>query len=221
MAGMTKYLPATLATAFAIAASAVAAEELRLQPPAGEVIADCGAPAVADNSSLIVLNEEDASPARSYASAHPELRGTTGPGIDGLRTFYPSDPSDRIFGPNPMSQMPVIDVGGGHDECFAPPPATDRPEDIEAANRAGMTGLKVEGPPELWKGGIESRWLRSQTTGLRPETGEWKGVQLTRAEMWSLQAVSLPMPHRFGRAGPHKALDVAAWNNGQVENLPR
>jgi hypothetical protein len=219
---MTKYLPAALVGAFAIAASAAAAEELRLQPAPGPVVADCAAPAVADPSGLIVLNEEDASPARSYASAQPEPRGTTGPGIDGLRTFYPADPSDGIFGPNPMSQMPVIDVGGGHEQCFAPPPATERPEDIEAANRAGMAGLKAEGPPELaWKGGIESRWLRNQTTGLRPESGEWKGVQLTRAEMWSLKAISPPMPHRFGRAGPHKALDIAAWNNEQVQNLPR
>jgi len=39
--------------------------------------------------------------------------------------------------------------------------------------------------------------------------------------MWSLKAASLPVPYRIGRAGPHKALDVAAWNNEQVENLPR
>jgi len=219
MAAMSKYLPAALATALAMTAAPAAAEELRLAP--APVVADCAMPAVVDPSSLIVL-EEDASPRTSYASAQPALRGSIGPGIDGLRTFYPADPSDEIFGPNPMSRMPLIDLGAAHEQCFGPPPATERPQDIEAANQAGLAGLKAEGPPVLaWQGGGESRWLRNQTIALRPESGEWKGVQLPRTAMWSLKAASLPVPYRIGRAGPHKALDVAAWNNEQVENLPR
>ena len=66
-----------------------------------------------------------------------------------------------------------------------------------------------------WKGGLESRWLGSQTIRLRSETGEWEGAQLPKAAMWSLKAVSLPAPPIPERGKYFKALDVAAWNNEQ------
>jgi len=159
---------------------------------------------------------------RSYARAETGLRGYVGPGIDGLRTFYPGDASDRIFGRNPISRMAVIDAEESYDECFAAPPSTEGPQDIEAANREGMAGLSVGGPPQMqWKGGLESRWLGSQTIRLRSETGEWEGAQLPKTAMWSLKAVSLPVPPIFERGEYFKALDVAAWNNEQVQDLPR
>jgi hypothetical protein len=117
--------------------------------------------------------------------------------------------------------MPVLDVREDYDECFAPPPSIEGPEDIDAANRAGISELNLKGPPEMgWKGGFESRWLRNQTIQLQPETAEWNGVQLPRTAMWSLKAVSLPVPRTFEHSGAFIALDVAAWNNNEVQYLP-
>jgi hypothetical protein len=219
---MPKYLSTALVTLFTMVAANVSAEQPTLKPFTSKVLADCGTPAIAEESNLIVLNGEEADLGRGYASSHTELPGYIGPGVHGLQTFYPTDPSDRFFGPNPISQMSVFDVRGNYDKCFLAPPSTERDEDIEAANRAGIAGLNLNSSPELtWKGGLESRWLRNQIILLQSETGEWRGVQLPRTEMWSLKAISLPMPHDFGRVGPFKALDVAAWNNEQVQALPR
>jgi hypothetical protein len=205
-----------------MSAANVSAEQPTLQPVIRKVLADCGMPAIADESSLIVLNGEEVDPGTSYASAPTELRVYIGPGVDGIRTLYPTNPSDEIFGPNPISQMPVIDVRGDYDECFSAPPSTEKPEDVEEASRAGMAGLNLGSSPELiWRGGLESRWLRNQIIRLQSETVEWKGVQLPRTEMWSLKVITLPMPDEFGRVGPFKALDIAAWNNKQVQGLPR
>ena len=218
---MPKYLPAGLVTIFTMFAANVSAAQPTLQSVTGKVSADCGLPAIADESSLIVLNGEEVDPGTSYASAPTELRVYIGPGVDGIRTLYLTNPSDEIFGPNPISQMPVIDVRGDY-ECFSAPPSTERPEDVEEANRAGMAGLNLGSRPELiWRGGLESRWLRYRIIRLQSETVEWKGVQLPRTEMWSLKVITLPMPDEFGRVGPFKALNIAAWNNKQVQGLPR
>jgi len=238
---MPWYLPVTLVAAFTLAAANVSAEEIALLPAAVGAVVGCGMPAIPDKSNLIVLNGEGADrgdhladlpnglgerindeTGRSYARAETGLRGYVGPGIDGLRTFYPGDASDRIFGRNPISRMAVIDAEESYDECFAAPPSTEGPQDIEAANREGMAGLSVGGPPQMqWKGGLESRWLGSQTIRLRSETGEWEGAQLPKTAMWSLKAVSLPVPPIPERGKYFKALDVAAWNNEQVQDLPR
>ena len=238
---MPWYLPVTLVAAFTLAAANVSAEEIALLPAAVGAVVGCGMPAIPDKSNLIVLNGEGADrgdhladlpnglgerindeTGRSYARAETGLRGYVGPGIDGLRTFYPGDASDRIFGRNPISRMAVIDAEESYDECFAAPPSTEGPQDIEAANREGMAGLSVGGPPQMqWKGGLESRWLGSQTIRLRSETGEWEGAQLAKTAMWSLKAVSLPVPPIPERGKYFKALDVAAWNNEQVQDLPR
>jgi hypothetical protein len=238
---MPWYLPATLLAAFTLVAANVSAEEIALLPAAGRAIADCTMPAIPDKSNLIVLNGEgadrrnnladlpnglgdriDDETGKSYARAETGLRGYVGPGVDGLRTFYPGDASDRIFGRNPISRMAVIDAKGSYNACFPPPPSMQGPEDIEAANREGMAGLNVGGPPQMqWKGGLEGRWLGSQTIRLRSETGEWEGAQLPKVAMWSLKAVSLPVPPIIERGKYFRALDVAAWNNEQVPSLPR
>jgi hypothetical protein len=238
---MPGYLPVSLVAAFTVAAANVSAEEIALLPAPGRAVAECRMPAIPDKSNLIVLNGEgadrrhnladlpnglgeriDDETGKSYARAETELRGYVGPGIDGLRTFYPGDASDGIFGINPISQMAVMDAKPSYDACFPPPPSMQGPEDIAAANREGMAGLNVGGPPQMqWKGGIESRWLGRQTIRLRSETGEWEGAQLPKGAMWSLKAVSLPVPSIPERGKYFKALDVAAWNNEQVQSLPR
>jgi hypothetical protein len=123
---------------------------------------------------------------------------TLDPEIDGLQTFYPTDPSDRIFGPNPMSRMSVVNLKVSYDACFATAPSVGSAEEIEAANRAAISGLNLSDPRMEWKGGIGGGWF----------------------EMWSPRTVGLPMPPSFEPAEPFKALDVAAWNNNQLQYLP-
>jgi hypothetical protein len=238
---MPWYVPATFVTfAFTLVAANVSAEELSvLELPRGKTVEHCGTPDIPDTSNLIVLHREGADHrdnlvnlpnglgervnseiGKSYARAESELRGYNGPGIDGLQTFYPTDPSDEIFGPNPMSQMLVIDVKGGYDECFASPPSIESPEDIEAANQAGIAGLDLDDPRLEWKGVNEVRWLQGQTIQWRPEIAKWEGMQISDNAMWSSKTVGLPMPRHLAPREPVKALDVAAWNNDQVQNLP-
>src|ERR1700730_5346632 len=123
---MPRYLPVTLAIPVIFFAANVSAEERMLSDPAPfKGVADCAAPSVPENSDVIVLKPENGAGqrddvplpvaarlntdlAKSYARADKELLGYLGPGSDGLRTLYHSDPSDQIFGPNPISQMSVI-----------------------------------------------------------------------------------------------------------------
>jgi hypothetical protein len=52
------------------------------------------------------------------------------------------------------------------------------------------------------------------------ETNEWQGMELTDNEMSSSKTVGLAMPPSFGPT-EFKALDVAAWNNKQLQYLPK
>jgi hypothetical protein len=216
---MPRFLPATLA--------------IPLTLMAANAVAECAAPAATD--SLIVLNEGvgraqavadlpggvgervSGEIKRSYARAGSG--GYVAPGIDGLQTFYPRDPSDDTFGPNPISQMPVVDIKASYERCFTLAPATSRLEDIEAANRAASVGLSMADPRMAWSAGIGGGWWTIQTIHLRSETGEWRGAQLTHNAMWSPATVGLPMPPDFGPR-EYKAFDVAAWNSDQVPALP-
>jgi hypothetical protein len=151
---MLRYLPAplaiatTLTTVVAVSASAQERSTVR-------AIADCMAPATPYNTELIVINRDNRKDnlsglpgwisergtgaiGKTYARAEGDMRGYFGPGIDGLQTYYPSDPSDKLFGPNPMAQMSVIDLKVSYDDCFAPAPAVGKPDDIETANRAAI-----------------------------------------------------------------------------------
>jgi hypothetical protein len=119
-----------------------------------------------------------------------------------------------------MSQMSVIDLNVSYDQCFGPTPSTEKVEDIEAANNKAVIGLNLDDPRLEWKGGIGGGWWTIQTIKLQPETGEWQGTQLTQNEMWWPKAVGLPLPPDFEPSEPFKALDVAAWNNKQLQNLP-
>jgi hypothetical protein len=121
---MRRYLPATIATVLTLVAPNVFAQ----QPSGGvRAFADCVTPAVPDNSELIVINHRtlrenlanlpgwlreriNGEIKKSYARADKQTRGYIGPGVDGLKTYYPGALSDEIFGPNPVSQMSVIDL---------------------------------------------------------------------------------------------------------------
>ena len=114
---MPWYLPVTLVAALMLVVANATAEEIALLPATGRAAADCSMPAIPDRSNLIVLNGEGAGRrdnladlpnglgerindevGKSYARAETGPRGYVGPGIDGLRTFYPGDASDRKTG---------------------------------------------------------------------------------------------------------------------------
>ena len=101
-----------------------------------------------------------------------------------------------------MSQMSVVDLKVSYNQCFGPTPSTEKVEDIEAANDRAVIGLNLDDPWLEWKGGIGGGWSTIQTIELRPESGEWQGMQLTDNEMWSPKTVGLPKPSNFEPSEP-------------------
>jgi hypothetical protein len=207
---MIKFAPAGLSIVLTlVTANAFAQERGASQSPSPKSVVDCAAPAIPERSQLIVipseringdmllgLDEFGSEMGKSYAHAGA---GDIGPGTDGLRTFYPSDRSDEVFGQNPISQMVVVTLKASYEHCFSSPPSIAKLEDVVAANGAAILGLNLDDPRMEWKGGING---------------------VTDNEMWSSKTVGLAMPPSFGPT-ELKALDVAAWNNKQLQYLPK
>jgi len=111
--------------------------------------------------------------------------------------------------------MTVIDLKVSYDECFGSSLWVTKTEDIDEANRTAIAGLNLNEPGVEWKGGIGDGWWVNVSSNESVALLPIPRLQVATGSFnYLLKLVN------FEPREPFKALDVAAWNNNQLQYLP-